>query len=384
MEKKRWIYAFCILGAVACVVMYGTGVSSGGSGFLRSFSADIGQAFSATFLKQEKHIGEFDFKNTAPDTDNTGVEECAFDAVSPPKRANILINEVAWMGSKDDYRDEWMELKNVSGETVDVSFWTIKDRNDVSFLFSKEKKILPDEVVLIKKKEAGDGPKFNGSLKNENEHLRLFDAECVLQDEAGGTEWEAGNNKTKQTMERDAEGFGWHTSELAGGTPGKKNSDPETDTQTMIPKRTENTKTRIDEATSSPGVQTETATTTEIAPRTKSASGISIIEVVPGKEGSAAYEFIKLKNLSESPVDLTGWMIKKKSSAGKETTLVSRARLEGKSIPANGYFLLANEGGYSGVPAPDVWWPKSYTLAQSNNAAVLYNPEGEKISEFSW
>ncbi len=380
MEKKRWIYAFCILGIViACVVAYGVGVPSGDFGFLRLFSADIGTAFSAIFLRQERHIGEFDFKKETSDANSTSIEECAFDAVSRPERAKILIYEIAWMGSKDDYKDEWIELKNISGEVVDISLWKIKDRNDISFSFSKEKKVLPGELILIGKKGSGREQIFKGSLKNEDEYVRLFDAACVLQDEAGGTTWEAGNNKTKQTMERDTEGFGWHTSKFAGGTPGTENSRP----QTLPPKQIQKTETRTGAVVPDNNAKTEDATTTETANR-KSADTISIIEVMSGKEGNAAYEFIRLGNLSDSPVDLTGWTIKKRSGTGKETTLVSKTRLQGKSIPASGYFLLANEGGYSGVPVPDAWWPKSYALAQSNNAVVLYGPDGEKVSEFSW
>lgn len=387
MEKKRWIYAFCILGiVVACVVAYGVGVPSGDFGFLRSFSADIGQAFSATFLRQERHIGEFDFKKNASDTDSLGIEECAFDAVSNPERSKILIHEIAWMGSKDDYKDEWIELKNVSGEVIDMSFWKIKDRNDISFSFSKGEKMLPGELILVRKKGAEEDLTFKGLLKNEDEHLRLFDIECVLQDEAGGTTWEAGNNKTKQTMERDAGGFGWHTSALPGGSPGRENSNFQYSVSKNMENEEINTKHEIIKDAEVDGVEISKRVipgdvgTSIVVGREM----VNIVEVVPGKEGNAAYEFIKLGNLSDSPIDITGWTIKKRSGTGKETTLVSKTRLQGKSIPANGYFLLANEGGYSGIPVPDVWWPKSYTLAQSNNAVVLYGPGGEKMGELSW
>ena len=48
------------------------------------------------------------------------------------------------------------------------------------------------------------------------------------------------------------------------------------------------------------------------------------------------------------------------------------------------YFLLVNEGGYDGSIVPDVFWPKSYTLAYKNNAIIIYNANSELIEEVSW
>jgi len=50
------------------------------------------------------------------------------------------------------------------------------------------------------------------------------------------------------------------------------------------------------------------------------------------------------------------------------------------------YFLLVNEGGYGSTSSPqaDIFWPKSYTLAYSNNAIIIYNANSELIEEVSW
>lgn len=82
--------------------------------------------------------------------------------------------------------------------------------------------------------------------------------------------------------------------------------------------------------------------------------------------------FIELYNDSNSSKDLTGWSIKRKSSSGLEYSLVSSSRLKDKVITANGYFLLTNEGTYTGPLLPDATWAKSYTFAE-NNTIVLYN-----------
>lgn len=115
-------------------------------------------------------------------------------------------------------------------------------------------------------------------------------------------------------------------------------------------------------------------------------NNILISEIMAGVDGNSSYEFIELFNPMANAIDLTGWSIKKKSSTGSESTLVSSNRFEGKTIPPNKYFLLANEGGYGSTSSPqvDVFWPKSYTLAYANNAIVIYNANSELVEEVNW
>ncbi|MBI5401654.1 lamin tail domain-containing protein [Candidatus Wolfebacteria bacterium] len=93
---------------------------------------------------------------------------------------------------------------------------------------------------------------------------------------------------------------------------------------------------------------------------------------ITGGTGQTDNEFIELYNPSNASVDLTDWSIKRKSSSGAEYSLLAASRLEGKTIPANGYFLIANEEGYVGVIFPDVSWAKSNTIA-ANNTLLLYD-----------
>ncbi len=111
---------------------------------------------------------------------------------------------------------------------------------------------------------------------------------------------------------------------------------------------------------------------------------ILVSEIMAGIDGNANYEFIELYNPNGAAIDLTGYSIKKRSSTGSESTLVSASRFEGKIIPANKHFLLANEGGYGGQISPDIFWPKSYILAYSNNALIIYNADNKLIEEVGW
>lgn len=133
-----------------------------------------------------------------------------------------------------------------------------------------------------------------------------------------------------------------------------------------------------------PATSTTPIIPTALPVQSNAANHILISEIMVGMEGNVDYEFIELFNPTSQSIDLTGWSIKKKSSTGSESTLVSSSRLEGKIIPANKYYLFANEGGYSGSVSPDVFWPKSYTLAYSNNSVIIYNANNELIEEVAW
>ena len=96
---------------------------------------------------------------------------------------------------------------------------------------------------------------------------------------------------------------------------------------------------------------------------------------------TAKDEFIELYNPNSVNVDLTGFELKKKTSGGAESVLVSSASFVG-TISANGYFLVApqnNDDGsknYTGVAIPNLYYSgKDYSVA-SNNTILLYNKTG--------
>lgn len=89
-------------------------------------------------------------------------------------------------------------------------------------------------------------------------------------------------------------------------------------------------------------------------------------------------EFIELYNPNNFDVDLNGYALKKKTSSGAESNLVSSDKFSG-IILANNYFLIApqdNTDGpqnYTGLIAPDLRYSGiSYSVA-SNNTVLLYD-----------
>jgi len=114
------------------------------------------------------------------------------------------------------------------------------------------------------------------------------------------------------------------------------------------------------------------APTASSSPASAAAARIEIEEVMAGRKGNGAYEYVELYNADDMPADLSHWSLKKKSSTGMLSMLVAASHLSGKKIPAHKYLLLANAG-YTGTPAADVSWPSSYTFARTNNALLLYD-----------
>ena len=96
---------------------------------------------------------------------------------------------------------------------------------------------------------------------------------------------------------------------------------------------------------------------------------------------TAKDEFIELYNPNNSGIDLLGYALKKKTSTGTESNLVSSGSFSG-TISALGYFLIVpkiNDDGtlnYTGSLTPDLYYSgKTYSVAL-NNTVLLYGKDG--------
>lgn len=396
-RKKVFIY-----GAVFFCAVFSLFFLFGGNS-IHSFGAKMISVAEESFGMHEEEIGFFPL-HSGKESDEVNVlpyslEECAFDTLDIPARKSVILNEIAWMGNASGADSEWIELKNISGSEVNLGGWMIIDKDEQIKMRIKTFSLPPQKFFLAMRKNDVTSIKgdevYEGSLRNEKEGLRLFNSSCGLEDEIIAEKWPAGDNKTKKTMERNANDFGWHTSVFPDGTPKKENSKSQISSSKQIQnQKTENeqmqktedsttiitiTTTTVNNPTSTEIIPTSLPTKIEVEKDMKGA--VLISEVCAGTEENAKYEFIELYNRSSQAIDLTGWTIKKRTSTGNETSLVSAVRLEGKVISPHSYFVIGNEGGYKS--SADAYWAQSYTLAYSNNAVVLYK-DGEKIDEAIW
>lgn len=148
-----------------------------------------------------------------------------------PLRNKIVINEVAWMGTSMSANNEWIELKNISGATINLENWQLLDEEQqIKIIFSDKEKVAANGLFLLERTDDNAVPGvvadyiYTGSLGNSQESLSLFDGNCQLQDVISAeSNWSGGDSDSKRTMERKTD-LTWQTSFESGGTPKAENS----------------------------------------------------------------------------------------------------------------------------------------------------------------
>jgi len=132
--------------------------------------------------------------------------------------SDVIINEIAWMGSEVSYNDEWIELYNNTDSAISLEGWVLKAADGTPEI-KLTRTVLANGFWVLKRSED-----YTGALHNRGEKLELYDNQGNLIDSVDcGSGWSAGDNSTKQTMERKTNA-NWQTSKEPGGTPGAENS----------------------------------------------------------------------------------------------------------------------------------------------------------------
>ncbi len=259
---------------------------------------------------------------------------------------------------------------------------------------------------------------YTGGLSNAGGVLAIVDGACgasdVLDASAG---WPAGNNGTKQTLERDTDGIGWHTSAAPGGTPRAENSiaavpsantassTSAAGTNNAITYSAATNAATTNAATTSATNTTDTATivvasstaqacaattvtasttttsTDAIATSTTVSAGSHLLIMEVQIAGvSSANDFVKIFNPGADTVDVSGWKLRKKSKTGTDYSL--RTFPDGSAVAANGSFTWANaEDGFGDSLHANV--TSTATLAADNSVALL-DAAGDVVDAVAW
>lgn len=211
---------------------------------------------------------------------------------------DVIISEICWMGDSESSSHEWIELKNNTDEDINLEGWILVALDSSPNIFLAG--ILPSgSYFLLERTSDESAPEvladliYSGALSNSGETLELRDEDDDLVDFVDSLEnWAAGDNETKQTMERK-EDLSWQTSKDPFGTPKKENSqvveEGEEVEEVIIP--------------SSGGGGTT-------APKKPTKPEIVINEIYPNPiDSDREFEFIEINNLSNFSADLAGWRI---------------------------------------------------------------------------
>lgn len=171
----------------------------------------------------------------------------------------VIINELMWMGSSASSADEWIELRNVTDQTVDVSNWTMTKKSsdvDVPMLTLPVGTNIPPGGILVVSNYANTSTSSvlnvvpnvvntDVALSNSALQIKLFDSTQTLidvADDGSGNPLAGALDSTKKlyaSMERNpipgdgTQGQNWHTASRGVGfktgvvdlgTPGIANS----------------------------------------------------------------------------------------------------------------------------------------------------------------
>ena len=293
----------------------------------------------------------------------------------------VIINEVAWSGTKASSTDEWFELYNTTGTDINLNGWslTADDGNPIISLSGTITAADPYFVVArfaaVFNDLVPDKTYSSGSFGNDGEILYLLDPNGNQVDTANldGGAWNAGlGSPAFASMERQGTGADSPTSWFTyngtvpiahdrngnniNGTPGQANW---ISTITITPSPTiTGTPTR----TSTPGV-----CGVSVAP-----TSVMINEVAwAGTAAATSDEWIELYNPTASSVNISGWVLK-----GADGT--PNITLNSVSLLPNQYYLLerVDDTTVSDATADQIF---SGELANSAEILQLYNSSGHCV-----
>lgn len=134
----------------------------------------------------------------------------------------VIINEVAWMGTKANAADEWIELYNPGGGEIDLTGWQLYESGGNTLIINLAGKIPAGGYYLIERTDDNSisditadifGPFGGSGLKNSGEYLVLKNSSGETIDSVNATSgWPAGDSASKASMERKADGT-WQTND---------------------------------------------------------------------------------------------------------------------------------------------------------------------------
>ena len=138
----------------------------------------------------------------------TPTDTSAPPPATPYPPLSILINEVAWAGTRASSSDEWIELYNPGSTEIDLAGWVLTDNGDIRVLLAGS---LPAGGFFLLERtddttvaDIAADQICSGGLSNEGERLFLRDATGAVVDSANadGGGWPAGGGSSKASMER--------------------------------------------------------------------------------------------------------------------------------------------------------------------------------------
>ena len=285
----------------------------------------------------EPILGPVKVETVVPSVTEPIISFCLFNVAGTPSHKDLIINEIAWMGSVNSANDEWIELKNISGQELDLSGWQLVDLGE-QIKIQLDGKLPAGGLYLLERTDDNSLPLavadkiYTGALGNVGEGLRLFAPQCVLVDGVmAAPDWPGGDSLYKRTAERTA-ALLWQFSSETGGTPKLENS-----AGFVLPVVEENNSSYPTPPDNQEQPLPENNQNNP-APATSNVTHILISEVLFDVEGSdTGKEFIEIYNPTNQAADISSWSIQHLSGSGSLTKKNFEA---GDNIAPKSFFLI--------------------------------------------
>jgi len=311
----------------------------------------------------------------------------------------VAINEIAWMGatvdgidSKDWWRYEWLELYNNTDQPISLEGWKIElYRTTLDWGLELKGSIPAQSYFLI---VASDKifPNYDlnysnlgGKLNNNGQKIFLKDHLNNIIDEVdcfSSGKWFAGDNNTKQTMERKnpfSDGnlsANWQNSSLAGGTPRTTNSPGSTPSPLPSPSPSQSVSPA---PTGTPSISPSPSASPSPASESNAyqySQNIFINEFLPYPTKDEL-EWVELFNEGSQTINLTGWGLSDSATSHQPFQIANDTKIEPGAylVVSLSKSFLNNDGDQVKLLWPDgqVVHSVSYQKAKQNFSCAKLN-----------
>lgn len=267
--------------------------------------------------------------------------------------SGVCINEVmtsnrtAWAGANGLYAD-WVELKNTGAQPIDITGWTLTDRDNRAEMFTFPAHVLsPGEMALVYmtgelRRDAGQAYQAPFRLSAAGDSLLLYDA--------GGAIMEAMNIpplEANQVYARGGDGR-WVTSGIY--TPGLENT---ADNHRLITEPADNAGSTI--------------AINEIMAENQS--------TIQDKDGDYS-DWIELKNIGDRPVDLAGYYLSDNPDRAQQFSLPS------VTIEPGGVVIVFASGKDTFTAEGEIH--ANFKLNAEGETVVLTDASGRRVAAVSY
>jgi len=285
----------------------------------------------------------------------------------PEPTLEVVINEVAWSGTRADAADEWIELKNNSDQAIDLTGWTLEiidQKTQQRTVIDLEGIIDPQGFFLL---ERGDDLTISNIFADLlfEDGLPDFEGTIILRDADG---------RLVDTANRDA--GNWPAGTTEAGVPELASMERNNPTASDVDDNWHDNTGLVHNGLDANG-DPIMGTPREVNSTLAIYGSIVINEVAwSGTQANAEHEWIELKSNLDHNVDLSGWTLEVVSvEEGVEHREI--IALSG-SIEPEGFFLLEREDDRTirDITADLVFLPR---LPDVNGTLILRDETGELV-----